>query len=250
MMQVQHQTANAQTPVDAGVPAQVESQALAGLYGLLGRCLEEEIDLGLLRLIRTELRAPLAEVGWQLEADFIERPEEELLAALAEEFTGLFVAPGCVSPYASVFETGCMFREPCDRAIAAYREAGWDYRRCMSGEFPDHVGTMLGFLAALADAELEAANRGDHGAAELARKRRNLFLLEQVGPWVPGWCRRAAENTLLAFYRQLLLFVEQFLWQELAAISDRRRLKELVALNRRKPKKLDYDADFRKASGL
>ena len=225
-------------------------RARAALFRLAGRCLEEEMDSELLNLLRGDLREPLAEAGWVLDETFLQDSEETLLETLAEEFTGLFVAPGCVSPYASVFETGCMFREPADRINDAYREAGWDYQRRMSGEFPDHVGTMLGFIGELAAAEVEARENNDQQAADLCAERGKTFLLEQVGPWIPGWCRRAADSALLPFYRQLLMFSEQLLWQELAAVVDRKLLKELVALNQREPKKLDYDADFRKASGL
>ena len=250
-MPVQQQQAADSAPLTDNRNAETEEiNALAGLYRLVGRCLEDEIDRDFLHLLRGALVQGLADVGWHLGAGFLECPEQELLETLAEEYTGLFVAPGGVSPYASVFETGCMYREPSDRAIEAYREAGWDYRRCMSGEFPDHIGTMLGFLGELAAAEAEARQCDDNESADLARQRREKFLLEEIGPWVPGWCRRAAAAALLPFYRQLLEFTEQLLWQELAVVTDRRRLKELVALNQREPKKLDYDADFRKASGI
>ena len=227
-----------------------EALALAAVYGLVARCLEDEIDPDLLHLFRGELGTALAESGWQLDEQVLNGAEEEVLESLAEEYTGLFVAPGCRSPYASVFETGCMYKEPSDRVIAAYHEAGWDYRRRLSGEFPDHVGTMLGFVARLTQTEAEALKKGDHGEAARARQRRNGFLLQQIGPWVPGWCRRAARAAFRPFYRQLAQFTEQLLWTELATVTDRRGLKELAALNEREPKELDYDADFRKASGL
>lgn len=227
-----------------------EARARAALYGLVGRCLEEELDHELLRLVRGDLRQALGEAGWQLDADLFGQPEASLLEAMAEEFTGLFVAPGGVSPYASVFETGAMFREPCDRAAAAYREAGFEYRRRMSGEFPDHIGTMLAFVGALAAEEADAIARGDREAEEAWRERGQAFLTDQLGRWAPAWCRRAANASLRPFYRDLLQFTEQLLWQDLATAVDRRGLKELMALNQREPKKLDYDADFRKASGL
>jgi len=227
-----------------------EAIAITGLYRFLGRCLEEEIDRDLLRALRGALGQSLLETGWIMDHAFLEGPEDELLERLAEEFTGLFVAPGGVSPYASVFETGCMYREPCDRVMAAYREAGWDYRRQLSGEFPDHIGTMLCFLGELAANESQSLEQGDTDSADTWAKRRRAFLLEQIGPWAPGWCRRAAKAALLPFYRQLLEFTEQLLWLQLSEAADRRGLKELMALNQREPKKLDYNADFRKASGI
>ncbi len=227
-----------------------EAVAAAGLYRFLGRCLEEEIDLELLRALRGTLGQSLLEVGWTMDSAFLEGPADELVERHAEEFTGLFVAPGGASPYASVFETGCMYRDPCDQVMAAYRAAGWDYRRKLTGEFPDHIGTMLCFLGELAAKESQSLERGDVGDADAWAERSRTFLLDQVGTWAPGWCRRASKAALLPFYRQALQLTEEFLWHQLSEAADRRHLKELVALNQREPKKLDYDADFRKASGI
>ncbi|MCW8907334.1 MAG: molecular chaperone TorD family protein [Sedimenticola sp.] len=227
-----------------------ETQALAGLFGFLSRCLEEEADAALIDLIRGELRGPLAAAGLEFDEGFYQAPTGALVEALAEEFTGLFVAPGCISPYASVVETGCMFKEPADRAAEAYRQAGLDYRNRLSGEFPDHIGTMLGFYAFLAEAEAAARIAGESERVERYRTQREAFLLEQLAEWAPGWCRRAAGATLLPFYKRLLEMAEQVLWSELEQRVERRRLRELAELNRREPKRLDYDADFRKASGL
>lgn len=249
-MQTKEKACDQERLVCTPEPGVEELQALAGLYNLVSRCLEEEVDRDLLALLRGALRQPLEDAGWSLGRDLLEQPEDELLASLAEEYTGLFVAPGGVSPFASVFETGCMFREPCDRATAAYRQAGWNYCRRMSGEFADHIGTMLGFLGHLASDEAEARQQGDPDRANGIRKQHEAFLLEQLGGWAPGWCRRVAQAALLPFYRQVAQLTEQLLWQRLSEVADRRALRELGVLNQREPKKLDYDADFRKASGL
>lgn len=225
-------------------------QALVGLFRFLARCIEEEADAGLIGLIRGELREPLAASGLIFDKTFYDTPVETLIERLAEEYTGLFVAPGCVSPYASVVETGCMFKEPADRVVEAYHKAGWDYRNRLSGEFPDHIGTMLGFYANLAEAEAFALLAGDSERAKQYATQRETFLLEQLAEWGPGWCQRAAAAALHPFYKQLLQMTEQALWSELEQRVERRRLRELAELNRREPKRLDYDADFRKASGL
>ena len=227
-----------------------EVSAIAGMYGLLSRCIEGEVDADLVGLLRGDLCGVLRIISPALDEAFYSSPTEVLVEILAEEYTGLFVAPGCVSPHASVFETGCMFKEPADRAIEAYRQAGWDYQRRMSGEFPDHIGTMLGFCGRLANAEAECLAIGDTAGADDFRQKREVFLVEQLGVWGPGWCRRAAEAALHPFYVGILQTTEQLLWSELELTVDRRHLRELAKLNQREPKRLDYDADFRKASGL
>ena len=59
---------------------------------------------------------------------------------------------------------------------------------------------------------------------------------------------RAATQQL--FYARMVSLAEDTLWSELLEVAERKRIRQLVALNRRAPVKLDYDADFRKASGL
>ncbi len=227
-----------------------EASTLAGLFGFVSRCLEQEADARLINLIRGDLREPLESAGLVFAEDFHAATTESLVEILAEEYTGLFVAPGCISPYASVFETGCMFKKPTDKAIKAYREAGWDYRNRMSGEFPDHIGTMIGFCGLLAEAETECLTRGDIKGADDLKQKRDSFLVEQLGRWGPGWCQIAANAAHHSFYHTILTMAEQLLWSELSTLADRRKMRELTELNRREPKRLDYDADFRKASGL
>lgn len=227
-----------------------ESRALTGLFGFLSRCIEEEADAALIDLIRGQLRQPLAASGLMFDDEFYTTPIEILVETLAEEYTGLFVAPGCVSPYASVVETGCLFKEPADKAVEAYHTAGWDYKNRLSGEFPDHIGTMLGFYANLTEAEAQLLTEGNLTSADHCKTRREAFLLDQLAEWGPGWCHRAAAAALHPFYRKILHLMEQVLWSELERLVDRRQLRTLAELNQREPKRLDYDADFRKASGL
>ncbi len=224
--------------------------SLAGVFGFFSRVLEQEMDIEFLTLLRHDFKAPLEEAGMVFEAEFFSQNEAELLDKYAEEFTGLFVAPGCVSPYASVFETGCMFKEPTDRARIAYAEAGWEYKNRYSGEFPDHIGTMLGFYGILCASEAQYLEQGNLQQADQVKATRDRFLLEQLAEWGPGWCHLAAKAANLSFYQQVISMVEQVLWSELSQLVDRRELKILAEKNRREPKRLDYDADFRKASGL
>jgi len=143
-----------------------------------------------------------------------------------------------------------MFQEPADRAERAYRLAGVVFRRRMSGEFADHIGTMLAFVGLLYQAEADALERRDLDDAQEQRSMRERFVLDELATWGPGWCRRARVAALHVFYQQILMLAEGVLWSELEALVDRKHLKQLAALNSRAPIVLDYDADFRKASGL
>lgn len=241
-------------PAGAGPVADriADCRARAGLCRLLERCLGDEVDTAFLDLLRAPLAPVLtdAEVGFAPDDDLFTAPTDDLLDALSREFNGLFVVPGAVSPYRSVFETGCMYQAPSDEAAAAYRAAGLDFRHRFTGEFADHIAVMLSFVAYLSDREADALEARDEAGADMLREHRERFTVEQIGPWGPGWCRRARVLADHAFYRRILDFAERLLWQEIGRLADRKRMKEIVALNGRAPVVLDYDADFRKASGL
>jgi len=192
----------------------------------------------------------LEQSGVHFSAQFLEAPLERLRAILNEEFTCLFVAPGCIPPYASVFETGRMFQEPADRVLSAYRQAGMEFRPVHSGEFPDHVGVMLGFYAHLLARQDASVNEGRSDDAARWKSQSEHFLLEQMGTWIPGWCKRAQGFAMHEFYDQILALSEAVVWDEVEAMASRAQLRKLAGLNQREPIKLDYDADFRKASGL
>ena len=227
-----------------------DCRARAGLFALLGRCFEAEVDSDLLELLHGPLAPTLGAMGLSARELLPGTSDTERLEALAEEFTGLFVAPGGVSPYASVFETGCMFQEVCDRVARAYGEAGFVFRPRLSGEFADHIALMFSFTAALYQGEAAALEAAESAEAEALRLRREDFFKTFVGAWGAGWCRRVQGAALLPFYASMAGLAEQFVWDELSLVCSRRELRELQQLNSREPKKLDYDADFRKASGL
>jgi putative dimethyl sulfoxide reductase chaperone len=242
------------SPVDTGAtPAPATTSELAanaGLFAFLGRCLEAEPDQALLEMIRGPMLEGLEQSEVHFSPQFLAAPVDRLLTKLNEEFTCLFVAPGCIPPYASVFETGRMYQEPADRATAAYQQAGMAFQPIHSGEFPDHAGIMLGFYAHLLTQEDAALKDGRFDAATTAKSRREDFLLTQMGTWLPGWCRRARGFAMHEFYSQILALTEAVVWNEVENIATRAQLRELSGLNQREPVKLDYDADFRKASGL
>jgi len=222
----------------------------AAIYQLLARFLEAEVDREFLQLLRTDLKEPLLEFGIELDSELLEGSVESVLDVLAEEYTGLLVAPGGVSPYLSVFETGMMYKEASDQVTAAYRAAGLEYAPQHSGEFPDHIGTMLAFVGHLLRAQATAMEQGQLQETRRLQKLEKSFLIGTLGPWAPGWCQRAAKVALHPFYRQVIGLTGQLLWSDLATMADRKQLQQLQQANHQEPKKLDYDADFRKASGI
>lgn len=227
-----------------------ECKAQSALFRLLARALEYEVDADFLERLRGELREPLAESGAEVPEDILTGDPEKTIADLAVEFTALFVQPGAISPYASVFQTGSMFQEQCDRAARWYQENGFVFKHRFSGEFPDHAGTMLSFVSALFEREASALEEGNEETAETIRETRERFLIEELGGWAPGWCRVAAQAAQHPFYERMLGLTERVLWDELTQIVPPRRMRELTEKNAKGPTVVKKDPGFRKASGL
>jgi TorA maturation chaperone TorD len=227
-----------------------ECRAQSALFRLLARTLEYEVDEAFLTHLRNDLQEALAEAGAELPEDMCSEPSGDLLEKLAVEYTALFVQPGAISPYASVFETGSMFQEQCDRTARWYQENGFVFKHRYSGEFPDHAGTMLSFISALFAAEAKALEVGDEAGAEVLREKRERFLIEELGSWAPGWAKLAAQAAQHPFYERMLGLVERVLWDELTQVVPPRRMRELTEKNSRGPTVIKKDPGFRKASGL
>lgn len=239
-------------PAQATAPhSDVEDlRAQAGLYAFLARSLEAEVDQPLLVALRGPLRDTLEELGIDLGDDVRSGDPQAALASLAEEFAALFVVPGAVLPYRSAYETGRLFQPQADLATAAYRDAGFDFRNVLSGEFPDHAAVMLAFVGRLFERQAEAVSADNIEAAAEWKFRRDHFLLHQIGGWAIGWSRRAQACARHPFYRSILALAEQVIWADIGDIADEKTLKRLVKSNRRPLVRQKTDHEFRKASGL
>ena len=224
--------------------------ARAGLYALLGRCLEAEVDATLLDLLRGPIAETFAEMGIDLGEDVRSKDPAAVIAALAEEYAGLFVVPGAVLPFRSAVETGRLFQPQADLASAAYKQAGFTFHNVNSGEFPDHVAVMLAFVSRLFERESAARRAGESAEAAEWCQRRVHFLVHQLGSWSIGWSRRARKCARHPFYTAILNLFEQVVWTDVADVADDKTLKRLVSSNRRPLQRQKIDPEFRKASGL
>jgi TorA maturation chaperone TorD len=147
----------------------------------------------------------------------IETLPEELevaLQTLQVEYTYLFInaVPRVPAPpYASAYTAqGLLMGEPAEAALVAYRQAGLalaeDYH-----DLPDHIAAELEFLAWLGEQALAAQEAGDEELAQAHAAQHQVFLSEQVRPWLPAFCQRVEQAARLPFYRELARLVEPLL---------------------------------------
>ncbi|MDP6787367.1 MAG: molecular chaperone TorD family protein [Rhodospirillales bacterium] len=200
----------------------------SNLYGFLASVFREEVSAGLLKSIKEpEFLGALSESGVDIETDFLDRPEEQVLEDLAIEYKALFLGPGGhVSPYESAqIEGGSgLLWGPETIAVKRYIEtAGFHYKPDYHG-LPDHIGVELEFMAELAGKEAAAWRDGDVAKASNCLQFEHEFLADHLGAWAPAFCRQTTERAELSFYRDVARLTADFLAAEKLEIEERQKI--------------------------
>ncbi|MCL5075834.1 MAG: molecular chaperone TorD family protein [Chloroflexi bacterium] len=172
----------------------------------------------------------------ELEACLRVRNELKLQEELEVEYTRLFVGPGCVSPYQSVYtdsgglrDSGLGYPSPAgpvkgllwgDSTVAArqqYLEAGLE----VSEELPpDHIGLELQFMQHLCSREAESWNLGDVEAAIACLERQRKFLSQHLSPWVVLFCGKVKGSTRHPFYAAMADLTADFVCSDVSEIEN------------------------------
>jgi len=224
-------------------------RARANLYRLFGALLYREPAESWLESFQQGLKQEWSALGCTFDED-MDMPLPQLKEELDAEFTSLWIAPGGVPRFESVYATGSVFQYPCDQVMEIYRSEGFDFDADAEKTFADHAGVELEFMGLLADKQAKAVEQGDQEEAARAEERLRGFLLEHAGKWIPAMLSHSIRCAEHSFYRELCRMILEFFDQEIEAMLPRRDREMLRAKYQRLPKEIDYDADFRKASGL
>lgn len=194
------------------------------LYGFLATIFREELTAELLGRIKSEaFRKALDEAGVELDAEFLERPEAELLEELAIEYTLLFLGPGGhISPHESVHVAGGggLWGEATVEVKKFIEYAGFAYDEDYHG-LPDHISVELDFMADVAGQEAAAWEEGDVEAAANCLEFEDRFMNDHIGKWVFAFCRKVTERAEHPFYRRMARLAADFLEAEKQEIARR-----------------------------
>ena len=205
-----------------------EMIAVAGhrsdIYGLLATLYRQEPTCDLLEQIRSpEFIEVLSHWGGELEADFLSRPEGELLEEMAVEYTRLFLGPGRhVSPHESVHheredgQWGQLWGASTVEVKKFIEATGLEYETKYRG-LPDHISVELELLEALTRREEEAWAEDDEEGAGRCLDMERRFLDEHLIRWVVPFCDKVIAAAELSFYRTLASLTKKFIefdWQE------------------------------------
>ncbi len=129
---------------------------------------------------------------------WLDKDEHAML--VKREFARLFLLPGGVKPYESIYRgtEPLLMQEPWVQVRDFYRRSGWQLERSPLPE--DHAAVELSFMAHL---------RGDGATTEAAR-----FFQQHVSTWIPQLLEDIASHRYADFYGSVAEYGRRFLARE------------------------------------
>jgi len=131
--------------------------------------------------------------------------------AMAREYTRLFIDafPHVIAPpYGSFYleKEGLVFAKTTSEVLRFYHEAAFTLNEGLH-DLPDHIAHELEFMGLLADQESRASSGGRIRMEEVQLD----FLSRYIIPWVPLFCKKVTEQSLLPFYSILGNLTQKFI---------------------------------------
>jgi len=184
------------------------AQSRSDIYGLLAAVYQQEVTPQLLQQIRDpRFVGVLSALGLELEGDFFQKPEEELLEDLAVEFARLFLGPGKhISPHESVHhqrsggDWGRFWGASTVKVKKFIESTGLSYADDYSG-IPDHIAVEFEFMRHVTLCEKKAWEDAQEETAKGCRKIEKKFVEDHLMGWIPAFCDKVIHQAESPFYR-------------------------------------------------
>lgn len=203
-------------------PAEIVAdwRARAAVYHLLSGVFVEEPGVEFVEALRTPAAlAELAEAGLRFDDDFLATPSNELVEALAIEYTQQFASSGGFPPVESVRLTGRYKQEPNFAAMQTYKRLGFVLSPGRFEVFADQLGIELMFVAELLERGATALEQGDAVTQRRLEKEIKRFWTQHLGRWVRGYSRLIERTAEHSFYREMARFLGGFAAEEIEAMG-------------------------------
>ncbi len=199
----------------------------SNVYGLLATVYGQEVTLEFLRQIKDpQFMGVLSDMGLELERDFFEKPEIELLEDLAVEYAALFLGPGKhIPPHESVHhkrsdgDWGKLWGKSTVEVKKFIESAGLDYKEAYTG-LPDHISVEFEFMQQVTLREEQALSEGDKEGALYCLKMEKKFIEEHLFRWIPAFCEKIISRAELPFYREMAALTIKFMEFEKEKIDE------------------------------
>jgi TorA maturation chaperone TorD len=187
-----------------------ETMARSNIYGFLATVYCKELTKELLQHIKDpQFLGVLSDQGVQLDDDFLQRPEDELIEDLAIEYTRLFLGPDKhISPHESVHyerddgDWGRLWGRSTVEVKKFIESAGLEYKPEYHG-LPDHISVELEFMQEVSRREAQAWEEKDNDGALYCLNMERKFIEEHLVKWIPTFCDKVISEAELSFYREM-----------------------------------------------
>jgi TorA maturation chaperone TorD len=190
----------------------------SNIYGFLAVVFRQEVTSDLLQQMKDpQFLGVLTGFGVNLNDNFIQYPEEDLLEDLAVEYTRLFLGPGKhISPHESVHhkkeggQNGQLWGESTAEVKKIIESAGLEYKTEYTG-LPDHISVELEFMQQVILREEQAWQDNDKETALLCQENEKKFVHEHLFRWIPDFCNKVVQEAELPFYREMAKLTKNFI---------------------------------------
>ena len=198
----------------------------SNIYGLLALIYRTEITRELLHNIKKqEFLSVLSDMGAELENDFLQKNEDELIEDLAVEYARLFIGPDKhISPHESIHhdtgdgDCGQFWGRSTVEVKKFVETAGLEYKPDYTG-MPDHISIEFEFMQQAAKREAQAREENDSDGLLYCLKMEKMFIEEHLLEWIPIFCDKVISEAELPFYREIAKVTKNFMEFEKEEIS-------------------------------
>ena len=135
---------------------------------------------------------------------------DSFVEQVKREYTELFILPGEISLYQSIYENENPYGKVTLRIKEIMKKVGY---KCNYAEPEDHIGVQLSFMAETCK---DALDKRDKIATYLSKQK---DMLNEMKKWVPKLCSKIESNRSANFYRGIAKILKEFIKFDLNLIN-------------------------------
>ncbi len=199
----------------------------SNVYGFLARVYRKELTPDMLDHLKNSMFAEvLYDMDVTLGDEPFSQPDEELLEALAVEYTRLFLGPGRhVSPHESVHherddgDWGRLWGASTVEVKKFVESLGLTYKES-DRSIPDHISVELELMQKIIEKEHQAWSMKNANDALHYLKIEKMFMEDHLSKWIPQFCDKIIHEAGMSFYQRMAEITKNFIALEREDINE------------------------------
>jgi TorA maturation chaperone TorD len=190
----------------------------SNIYGFLARAYRKELTPDMLDQLKdSSFTEVFSDMDVKLGDEFFSQPADELLEALAIEYTRLFLGPGShISPHESIHyerddgDWGRHWGASTVEVKKFVESLGLKYKET-DKSIPDHISVEMEIMQKVIEKEGEAWGKDKGDEALHFLKIEKMFMEDHLDKWVHQFCDKVVSSAELSFYREIAKLTKSFI---------------------------------------